>query len=64
MIKKVLTSLISHSTKRRDKRGIHFDNTNSDFALEVSFSKSLDVLRREDFEGSLLYIAIFKLFGW
>ena len=29
---------VQQSTKRRDKRGVHFNNTNSDFALEVSFS--------------------------
>ena len=35
---KVLTSHIVHSTQCRHKRGVHSNNTSSDFALEVSFS--------------------------
>ena len=34
---KVLTMLISYSTKRRHKRGVHSYNTSSDFAFDVSF---------------------------
>ena len=34
----VLTGLVSYSTKRRHKRGVHSNNTSSEFALEVSFS--------------------------
>ena len=35
---KVLTRLISYSTKRRHIQGVHANNTSSDFALEVSVS--------------------------
>lgn len=35
---KMLTRLISYSTGRRRKRGMHSNNTNSEFMLEVSFS--------------------------
>ena len=35
---KMLASLISYNTERRQKRGIRFHNTSSDFASEVSFS--------------------------
>ena len=35
---KLLTRLISYSTKCRHKQGVHSNNTSSDFALKVSFS--------------------------
>ena len=35
---KVLTNLISHSTERRRKRGVYFNHTMSDFALEDCLS--------------------------
>ena len=38
---KVLTSLIAYGTKRRHKRGVHSNNTSSDFALEISFRISV-----------------------
>ena len=35
---KMLASLISYNTGRRQKRGVRSNNTSSDFALEVFFS--------------------------
>ena len=35
---KTLKRLISYSTKRKHKRGVHSNDTSSDFASEVSFS--------------------------
>ena len=35
---KSVANLISYDTKRRGKYGVHFNNTNSDFALEAPFS--------------------------
>ena len=36
---KVLTILISYSSKRRHKRGVHSENTSLEYGSEVSFSK-------------------------
>ena len=35
---KVLTGVKLHNTRRRHKRGVYFNNTSSDFALEGSLS--------------------------